>query len=65
MSKAPYSLFMDIYAAFVAYMRSSHHAATNCRRVGQNHSHSVHNPLAQYRNAYTIGEVLAAPPSPT
>ena len=28
----------------------------------KNHRHSVHNPLAQYRDAYTIEQVLAAPP---
>jgi len=28
----------------------------------KNHRHSVHNPLSQYQVAYTIEEVLAAPP---
>ena len=28
----------------------------------KNHAHSVHNPLSQYRVAYTLEEVLAAPP---
>jgi len=64
MSKAPYSLFMDIYAAFGRFhMREF---GTTQRQIAavsaKNHGHSVHNPLAQYRNAYTIEEVLAAPP---
>ena len=63
-SKAPYSLFMDIYAAFGRFhMREF---GTTQRQIAavsaKNHGHSVHNPLAQYRNAYTIDEVLAAPP---
>jgi acetyl-CoA acyltransferase len=28
----------------------------------KNHRHSVHNPLAQYQQAYTIEEILGAPP---
>jgi len=64
MSKAPYSLFMDIYAAFGRFhMREF---GTTQRQIAavsaKNHGHSVHNPLAQYRNTYTIDEVLAAPP---
>jgi len=63
-SRAPYSLFMDIYAAFGRFhMREF---GTTQRQIAavsaKNHGHSVHNPLAQYRNAYTIDEVLAAPP---
>src|SRR3990167_4092006 len=63
-SKAQYSLFMDIYAAFGRFhMREF---GTTQRQIAavsaKNHGHSVHNPLAQYRNAYTIDEVLAAPP---
>jgi acetyl-CoA acyltransferase len=63
-SKAPYSLFMDIYAAFGRFhMREF---GTTQRQIAavaaKNHGHSVHNPLAQYRNAYTIEQVLAAAP---
>jgi acetyl-CoA acetyltransferase len=55
---------MDIYAAFGRFhMREF---GTTQRQIAavsaKNHGHSVHNPLAQYRNAYTIDEVLAAPP---
>jgi acetyl-CoA acyltransferase len=30
--------------------------------AAKNHRHSQHNPLSQYRDVYTIDEVLAAPP---
>jgi acetyl-CoA acetyltransferase len=30
--------------------------------ASKNHGHSVHNPKAQFRQAFTIDEVLAAPP---
>jgi acetyl-CoA acyltransferase len=63
-SDKPYSMFMDIYAAFCRFhMRKF---GTTQRQIAavaaKNHRHSVHNPLAQYRNAYTVDEVLAAPP---
>ncbi|PZP92968.1 MAG: thiolase [Variovorax paradoxus] len=63
-SKAPYSLFMDIYAAFGRFhMREFGSTQRQFAAVSaKNHGHSVHNPLAQYRNAYTVDEVLAAPP---
>lgn len=63
-STKPYSMFMDVYAAF-----SRHHMktfGTTQRQIAavsaKNHQHSVHNPLSQYQVAYTIEEVLAAPP---
>lgn len=63
-STRPYSVFMDIYAAMGRmHMREF---GTTQRQIAavsaKNHGHSVHNPLAQYRNAYTIDEVLAARP---
>jgi acetyl-CoA acetyltransferase len=63
-SKAPYSLFMDIYAAFARFhMREFGTTQAQFAAVAaKNHGHSVHNPLAQYRNAYTVDEILAAPP---
>jgi acetyl-CoA acetyltransferase len=30
--------------------------------AAKNHDHSIHNPQSQYRNGYTVEEVLAAPP---
>ncbi len=64
MSKAPYSLFMDIYAAFGRFhMREFGTTQAQFAAVSaKNHCHSVHNPLAQYRTPYTVAEVLAAPP---
>ncbi|MFM0479577.1 thiolase family protein [Paraburkholderia strydomiana] len=63
-SPKPYSVFMDVYAAFArAHMKRF---GTTQRQIAavaaKNHAHSVHNPLSQYRTAYTIDEVLAAPP---
>lgn len=63
-SPRPYSVFMDVYAAFCRdHMRRF---GTTQRQIAavaaKNHGHSVHNPLSQYRQAYSIEEVLAAPP---
>lgn len=63
-SKSQYSIFMDVYASWGRFhMREF---GTTQRQIAavsaKNHGHSVHNPLAQHRNAYTIDEVLAAPP---
>jgi len=58
----PRSVFMDVYAAFCR-----HHMArfgTTQRQMAavsaKNHQHSVENPRAQFRRAFTIEEVLAA-----
>ncbi len=63
-SDKPYSMFMDVYAAFCR-----HHMATfgtTQRQIAsvaaKNHTHSVHNPLSQYQVSYTIDQILAAPP---
>jgi len=63
-SKAPYSLFMDIYAAFGRFhMREFGTTQRQFAAVAaKNHGHSAHNPLAQYRNTYTVEQVLTAPP---
>jgi acetyl-CoA acetyltransferase len=60
----PHSVFMDVYAAFCR-----HHMArfgTTQRQMAavsaKNHAHSVENPRAQYRRAFTVEEVLAARP---
>jgi len=63
-SDRPYSVFMDVYAAFCrnhmqTFGTTQRQIAAICAK---NHQHSVHNPLAQFRNPYTIEEVLAAPP---
>lgn len=63
-STKPYSPFMDIYKGeFLQYARA--HDVTQ-RQVAaicaKNHQHSVHNPKAQFRVAYDIEQVLAAPP---
>jgi len=63
-SDKPYSVFMDVYAAFCRHHMRRY--GTTQRQIAavaaKNHQHSVHNPLAQYRRAFTIEEVLAAAP---
>lgn len=63
-STKPYSVFMDIYAAFGRmHMREFGTTQRQFAAVAaKNHLHSVDNPLAQYREAYTIEQILAAPP---
>ena len=63
-SPRPYSVFMDIYAA-MGRMHMREYGTTQREFAAvsaKNHMHSVHNPLAQYRDPYTIEQVLAAPP---
>jgi acetyl-CoA acetyltransferase len=63
-SDRPYSRFMAIYAAMCRYWMKTF--GTTQRQIAavaaKNHMHSVHNPLSQYRQPFTIEEVLAAPP---
>jgi acetyl-CoA acetyltransferase len=64
MSDKPYSVFMDVYAAFA---RDHMHRYGSTRRQmaavsSKNHEHSVHNPLAQFQKRFTVEEVLAAQP---
>jgi acetyl-CoA acetyltransferase len=63
-STRPYSVFMDIYAAMGRmHMREFGTTQREFAAVAaKNHGHSVHNPLAQYRDPYTIEQVLAAAP---
>lgn len=63
-SERPYSIFMAVYAAFCRqhikkYGTTQRQIAAVCAK---NHQHSVHNPLSQFRDPYTIEQVLAAPP---
>lgn len=64
MSTRPYSVFMDVYAAFARnHMRLYGTTQRQFAAIAaKNHGHSVHNPLSQYRDAYTIDQILAAPP---
>jgi len=66
-SPRPYSVFMDIYAA-MGRLHMGLYGSTQAQFAAvaaKNHGHSVHNPLAQYREAMSVAEVLAAPPSAT
>jgi len=64
MSDKPYSVFMDVYAAFAR--DHMYRYGTTRRQLAmvssKNHEHSVHNPLAQFQKRFTVEEVLAAPP---
>ncbi|MNZ89529.1 lipid-transfer protein [compost metagenome] len=63
-SPRPYSVFMDVYAAFArSHMRTFGTTQRQLAAVSaKNHAHSVHNPLSQYQTAYSVEEVLAAAP---
>ena len=64
MSERPYSVFMDVYAALCRYHIKTY--GTTQRQIAavaaKNHQHSVHNPLAQFQQAFSIDQVLASPP---
>ena len=63
-SDRPYSKFMAIYAAMCRWHMKTY--GTTQRQIAavcaKNHQHSVHNPYSQFRQPFTIEEVLAAPP---
>ena len=63
-SPKPYSVFMDVYAGFARlHMKTFGTTQEQFAAVAaKNHAHSVHNPLAQYREAMSVDRVLAAPP---
>lgn len=63
-SPKPYSMFMDVYAAMCRLHMKTF--GTTQRQIAavaaKNHGHSVHNDLSQYQVAYSLEEVMAAPP---
>ena len=63
-SDKPYSKFMQIYAAFCRnHMKNFGTTQRQLAAVSsKNHGHSVHNPYSQIRKAFSIDEILAAPP---
>lgn len=63
-SDKPHSVFMDVYAAFCRNHMKRYGTTQRALAAvaAKNHQHSVHNPLAQFRDALTIEQVLAAPP---
>jgi acetyl-CoA acyltransferase len=63
-SERPYSIFMDVYAAFGRQMMRRFGITQRqiAAVAAKNHRHSVHNERAQYRTAMSVDEVLAAPP---
>lgn len=62
-SDKPHSVFMDVYAAICR--QHMHRYGTTQRQLAavaaKNHQHSVHNPSAQFRDAMSIEQILAAP----
>ncbi|MGA2552502.1 MAG: thiolase family protein [Burkholderiaceae bacterium] len=60
----PYSVFMDVYAAFGRQLMRKYGVTQRqiAAVAAKNHRHSVHNDRAQYRTAMTVDEVLAAAP---
>lgn len=63
-STSPYSIFMDIYAAFGRQLIRQYGITQRqmAAIAAKNHCHAVENERAQYRSAMTIDEVLAARP---
>ncbi|HEV2598873.1 thiolase family protein [Sphingopyxis sp.] len=63
-SARPYSRFMGIYSSWCRWHMQTY--GTTQRQIAavcaKNHQHSVHNPWSQYRQSFTIDEVLAAAP---
>ena len=64
MSDRPYSVFMDVYAAFCRFhMKEFGTTQQQIATVSaKNHHHSVENEKAQYRDVMSVDDVLAAPP---
>jgi acetyl-CoA acetyltransferase len=64
MSTRPYSAMMDVYAAWARFhMRQFGTTREQIAAVSaKNHRHSTKNALSQYRNDYSVEEVLGAPP---
>ena len=56
------SVFMDVYAAFGKFHMKTFGStqAQFAAVAAKNHRHSVHNPLSQYQDEYSVDEVLAA-----
>lgn len=63
-SDKPYSVFMDVYAAFARQLMRRY--GITQRQIAavsaKNHTHAVHNERAQYRKAMTIEDVLGGQP---
>lgn len=63
-SDRPYSRFMAIYAAMCRFHMKTF--GTTQRQIAavsaKNHGHSVHNPYSQFRQRFSVEEILAAPP---
>lgn len=63
-SNKPYSLFMEVYAAICRFHMREYGLTQRQLAIiaAKNHTHSVHNERAQYRDAMTVEEILAGAP---
>ncbi len=63
-SPKPYSVFMAVYAAFArAHMRLFGTTQAQFAAIAaKNHMHSVENDKAQFRDSYSVADVMGAPP---
>jgi len=61
-SEQPYSRFMDVYASYARWHMARHDVTPRQLAViaSKNHGHSVGNPRAQYREALSVEQILAA-----
>lgn len=64
MSDKPYSLFMEVYAAFCRFHMREYGLTQRQLAIiaSKNHGHSVHNERAQYRAPMSVDQILAASP---
>jgi acetyl-CoA acetyltransferase len=63
-SDKPYSLFMDVYAAFCRYHIREYGLTQRQLAIvaSKNRSHARHNEYAQFREPLSVDDVLGAPP---
>jgi acetyl-CoA acyltransferase len=63
-SPRPYSLFMEVYAAFCRFHMREYGLTQRQLAIiaAKNHGHSVHNVRAQYRNAMSVEDILGGAP---
>lgn len=63
-SDKPYSLFMEVYAAFCRFHMREYGLTQRQLAIisSKNHGHSVHNQRAQYRAPMSVEEILAGAP---
>lgn len=63
-SAKPYSPFMDVYKGeFIQHQKLYNSTVRQVAAIcAKNHKHSIHNPKAQFQQAFSIEDVINAPP---